>query len=57
MVKAGIYLQARFNPVLSNTDALFWLLTSFGLVIMLVGAYLGLKQWNLKVLLAYSPIS
>ena len=57
MVKAGIYLMARMNPALGFTDAWFWLLTIFGGITMLVGAYLGLKQNDLKALLAYSTIS
>lgn len=57
MVKAGIYLMARLNPVLGFTDAWFWLLSLFGLITMLTGAYLGLKQNDLKALLAYSTIS
>jgi NADH:ubiquinone oxidoreductase subunit 5 (subunit L)/multisubunit Na+/H+ antiporter MnhA subunit len=57
MVKAGIYLLARMNPALGGTDAWFWLLTGFGLVTMLTGAYLGLKQQDLKALLAYSTVS
>ncbi len=57
MVKAGIYLLARMNPALGDTDAWFWLLTGFGLITMLAGAYLGLKQNDLKALLAYSTIS
>ena len=57
MVKAGIYLLARMNPALGLTDAWFWLLTGFGLVTMLTGAYLGLKQRDLKALLAYSTVS
>jgi NADH:ubiquinone oxidoreductase subunit 5 (subunit L)/multisubunit Na+/H+ antiporter MnhA subunit/multisubunit Na+/H+ antiporter MnhB subunit len=57
MVKAGIYLLARFNPVLGGTDTWFWTLTLFGFATMLTGAYLGLKQNDLKALLAYSTIS
>jgi NADH:ubiquinone oxidoreductase subunit 5 (subunit L)/multisubunit Na+/H+ antiporter MnhA subunit/multisubunit Na+/H+ antiporter MnhB subunit len=57
MVKAGIYLMARLNPALGGTDAWFWLLAAFGLVTMVVGAYLGLKQNDLKALLAYSTVS
>jgi multicomponent K+:H+ antiporter subunit A len=57
MVKAGVYLLARLNPALGQTDAWFWLLTGFGLATMLTGAYLGLKQNDLKALLAYSTIS
>lgn len=57
MVKAGIYLMARLNPALGFTDLWFYLLTGFGLLTMLVGAYLGLKQNDLKAILAYSTVS
>lgn len=57
MVKAGIYLMARMNPALGFTDAWFWLLTVIGGITMVAGAYLGLKQNDLKGLLAYSTIS
>lgn len=57
MVKAGIYLMARLNPALGGTDLWFWLLGAVGAATMLVGAYLGLKQNDLKALLAYSTIS
>jgi multicomponent K+:H+ antiporter subunit A len=57
MVKAGIYLMARLNPALGFTDLWFWLLSLFGLATMLAGAYVGLKQNDLKALLAYSTIS
>jgi NADH:ubiquinone oxidoreductase subunit 5 (subunit L)/multisubunit Na+/H+ antiporter MnhA subunit len=57
MVKAGIYLLARLNPSLGFTDLWFYLLTGVGLITILTGAYLGLKQNDLKALLAYSTIS
>ncbi|MCB8943635.1 MAG: DUF4040 domain-containing protein [Ardenticatenaceae bacterium] len=57
MVKAGIYLLARLNPALGQTEAWFWLLSLFGLLTMVTGAYLGTKQQDLKALLAYSTIS
>lgn len=57
MVKAGIYLMARMNPALGFTESWYWLLTTVGLLTMLTGAYLGLKQNDLKALLAYSTIS
>lgn len=57
MVNAGIYLLARLNPALGFTEAWFWLLTVVGMITMLTGAYLGLKQNDLKALLAYSTIS
>ena len=57
MVKAGVYLLARLNPSLGNTELWFWLLSGVGLWTMLTGAYLGFKQNDLKALLAYSTIS
>ncbi|MEJ2735012.1 MAG: proton-conducting transporter membrane subunit, partial [Anaerolineae bacterium] len=57
MVKAGIYLLARLNPALGFTDLWFWLLSLVGLTTMLAGAYLGLRQNDLKALLAYSTVS
>lgn len=57
MVKAGIYLMARLNPALGFTDEWFFLLTIIGMATMLCGAYLGLKQNDLKALLAYSTIA
>ncbi|MEJ5223083.1 MAG: hydrogen gas-evolving membrane-bound hydrogenase subunit E [Anaerolineales bacterium] len=57
MVKAGVYLLARLNPALGGTDTWFWTLSIFGLMTMLVGAYLGAKQNDLKPLLAYSTVS
>ena len=57
MVKAGIYLMARLNPALGGTDLWFWFLGTAGLATMLTGAYLGLKQNDIKALLAYSTIT
>jgi NADH:ubiquinone oxidoreductase subunit 5 (subunit L)/multisubunit Na+/H+ antiporter MnhA subunit/multisubunit Na+/H+ antiporter MnhB subunit len=57
MVKAGLYLMARFNPVMGLTSEWFWLLSIGGLATMITGAYLGLKQNDLKGLLAYSTVS
>jgi NADH:ubiquinone oxidoreductase subunit 5 (subunit L)/multisubunit Na+/H+ antiporter MnhA subunit/multisubunit Na+/H+ antiporter MnhB subunit len=57
MVKAGVYLLARLNPVLGENVLWVWTLTIVGLTTMMVGAYLGFKQNDLKPLLAYSTIS
>ncbi len=57
MVKAGIYLMARLNPALGFTDQWFLLLTLVGMATMLCGGYLGLKQNDLKALLAHSTIA
>ncbi len=57
MVKAGIFLLARFNPVLGNTPVWQFSLTTAGAVTMLLGAYLAWQQSDLKRILAYSTIS
>ncbi|MEZ7278210.1 monovalent cation/H+ antiporter subunit A [Pseudoalteromonas sp. 68 DY56-GL68] len=57
MVKAGIFLLARFYPALSGTDTWFILVAMTGLSTLLVGAYIALFKHDLKGLLAYSTIS
>ncbi len=56
MVKAGIYLLARLNPVMGLTETWFWLLTLTGMATMLTGAILGLKKNDLKAVLAYTTV-
>ncbi len=57
MVKAGVYLLARLYPVFS--DSIWWqvVVTTVGLLTMLVGAFLALNSSDLKRILAYSTIS
>ncbi len=57
MVKAGIYLLLRFYPVLGNTPLWEYGLLGFGLLTMLMGAAVALRQRDLKGALAYSTIS
>ncbi|GAB58824.1 monovalent cation/H+ antiporter subunit A [Rheinheimera nanhaiensis] len=57
MVKAGIFLLARFYPALSGTELWFILVSVTGLATLLLGAYLALFKHDLKGLLAYSTIS
>ena len=57
MVKAGIYLLARFSPVLGGSDLWLYVVTSFGAATMLVSAYQALHQTDLKKILAYSTVS
>ena len=57
MVKAGIFLLARFFPVLSGTDLWMYLVGGAGLITLLIGAYTALFKHDLKGLLAYSTIS
>ncbi|UOG91149.1 MAG: monovalent cation/H+ antiporter subunit A [Candidatus Thiothrix sulfatifontis] len=57
MVKAGIFLLARFFPVLSGTPEWSWLIGTVGMITLLLGAFVALFQHDLKGLLAYSTIS
>ncbi len=57
MVKAGVFLLARFSPILGDTPAWQVSLTTAGAITMLVGAYLAWQQTDLKRILAYSTIS
>jgi multicomponent K+:H+ antiporter subunit A len=57
MVKAGIFLLARFFPVLAGTEAWVILVGGAGLITFLLGAYTALFKHDLKGLLAYSTLS
>lgn len=57
MVKAGVFLLARFYPALGGNDWWFWTVSMVGLSTLLLGAYVALFQHDLKGLLAYSTIS
>lgn len=57
MVKAGVYLLARLSPALSGTDEWSLLFTVTGLITLLLGGYLSLKQDDMKRMLAYSTVS
>ncbi|MBW4438135.1 MAG: DUF4040 domain-containing protein [Pleurocapsa minor GSE-CHR-MK-17-07R] len=57
MVKAGIYLLARFSPVLGDTPLWTTALPLFGLATLLVGGVFALRQRDLKGMLAYTTIA
>jgi multicomponent K+:H+ antiporter subunit A len=57
MVKAGIFLLARFFPVLSGTDMWFLIVSMAGLITLVMGAYIAMFKHDLKGLLAYSTVS
>ena len=57
MVKAGIFLMARMWPVLSGTPEWFVIVTTAGLVTMVIGAVIALFKHDLKALLAFSTVS
>lgn len=57
MVKAGIYLLARCNPILGGTALWRISIVTVGAVTMLVSAYMALQQTDLKRILAYATVS
>ncbi len=57
MVKAGVFLMARFWPVLANTPEWFMIVGFAGMASLVLGAYLAMYQHDLKGVLAYSTIS
>ncbi|MDV6378479.1 proton-conducting transporter membrane subunit, partial [Sporosarcina sp. GW1-11] len=57
MVKAGIYLVARFTPVFGGHASWFYIVSCVGLLTMLWGSVNAVKQTDLKALLAFSTIS
>ncbi len=56
MVKAGIYLLARFSPVLADTAPWTLIVSIAGGLTMVVGAVLALRQTDLKLVLAHSTV-
>ncbi len=57
MVKAGVFLLARLNPVLGGTEVWHYLLSIFGVTTMFAGAWLSITQTDLKRILAYTTVS
>ena len=57
MVQAGIYLIARLAPGFAETPGWRPLLLGLGLLTMFVGGWRALKQYDLKLLLAYGTVS
>lgn len=57
MVKAGIYLVARFTPVFGTSSVWIWLVTGIGLLTLFWGSFFAVKQTDLKAILAFSTVS
>ena len=57
MVKAGVYLLARFAPVLGGTPEWSGLLMTVGAITFIGGALMAAGQHILKRLLAYTTVS
>ena len=56
MVKAGVYLLARFSPLMSGTMPWAYVLGIFGALTAVTAALLALKSNDLKRILAYSTV-
>ena len=57
MVKAGVYLIARMNPLVGSTPLWTTAVTVAGAATMVVGAYRAVQETDLKRILAYSTLS
>lgn len=56
MVKAGVYLLMRLNPVMGETAVWMTVLPVFGAITLLVGTVLAVRQTDLKLMLAYTTV-
>lgn len=57
MVKAGIYLVARFTPIFGGELLWFWAVTGVGLLTLFWGSFNAVRQVDLKAILAFSTVS
>ena len=57
MVKAGVYLLMRLNPVMGGTIAWETILPAFGGLTLVVGSVLAIRQTDLKLMLAYTTVA
>ncbi|MGO3886867.1 MAG: proton-conducting transporter transmembrane domain-containing protein, partial [Mycetocola sp.] len=57
MVKAGIYLVARLAPGFADVPGWHAVLIGLGVWTMLLGAWRSLRQYDLKLVLAYGTVS
>ncbi|MCG7343096.1 Na+/H+ antiporter subunit A [Sporosarcina sp. ACRSL] len=57
MVKAGIYLVARFTPIFGTEMSWLYIVSGGGIFTLFWGSFNAVKQTDLKALLAYSTIS
>lgn len=57
MVKAGVFIVARFAPEYAQTDAWQPMIIILGLGTMLFGGWVALRQYDLKLILAYGTVS
>ena len=57
MVKAGVFLVARFAPGFAETAFWYPVIFGLGMATMLLGGWRALRQFDLKLVLAYGTVS
>lgn len=57
MVKAGIYLVARLSPDFNVVGSWYLIIIPLGMLTMLMGGWMALRQKDLKLILAYGTVS
>jgi multicomponent Na+:H+ antiporter subunit A len=57
MVKAGFFLLLRLQPVLGGTEVWHYIISSFGVLTMLFGAYFANNKTDIKAVLAFTTIN
>ena len=57
MVKAGVYLVAVLAPVFAGTPGWRPVLLTLGAATMIIGGWRSMRQYDIKVLLAYGTVS
>lgn len=57
MVKAGLYLIARFSPIFSSYEWFFIIVSLIGIFTLCWGSYMAVRKTDLKAILAFSTIS
>ena len=57
MVKAGVYLVALLAPVFADLPGWRPVVLTLGAVTMIIGAWRALRQYDIKLLLAYGTVS
>jgi multicomponent Na+:H+ antiporter subunit A len=57
MVKAGIYLVARFSPIFAAYEWFFIVVSIVGLLTLIWASYMAVRQTDLKGILAFSTVS
>lgn len=57
MVTAGVYIMVRSNVMFHHAEFTSFVVAIIGAATALVGGYIGIGQWDIKRVLAYSTVS